>query len=73
MNTDLPKDRDQTSDLSQPPPSIIPENEWSDFCEWARDGGYDQSYFNRFDSKSLALQEEYLEERREQQTTEGTP
>lgn len=74
MNTDTPRNKDQISDISQPPPSIIPENEWMDFCEWARGGGYDQSYFNRFDSKSPALQAQYLEEQREQQqTTEGTP
>lgn len=59
------QDLPMTRDLSKPPPSIIPAIQWNDFCEWARDGGYDQSYFNRFDSKSLALQELYLEELRD--------
>jgi hypothetical protein len=60
-------------DFSKPPPAIVSGNEWPDFCEWARDGGYDQSYFNRFDSKSLALQEQYRDELREQQAADGAP
>lgn len=55
----------QSKNPSAIPGQIIPQSEWSEYCEWARDGGYDQSYFNRFDSKSVALQEAYLEEKRE--------
>lgn len=51
--------------LSNPPPNLVRPEEWADFCEWARDGGYDQSYFNRWDSKSLELQKQYLAERDE--------
>jgi hypothetical protein len=69
----LPNDSDLPKDLSRPPPSIVSENEWSDFCEWARDGDYDQSYFNRFDSKCLALQQQYLEEQREQRPIPRKP
>lgn len=53
------------TDAKTPPPPLIPTEKWADFCEWARDGGYDQSYFNRYDSKSLELQQEYLDEQRE--------
>ncbi len=48
--------------LSSPPPPLIPAEQWAEFCEWARDGGYDQSWFNRWDSKSLQLQQMYLDE-----------
>lgn len=50
------------TDLSRPPEPLVPKDQWADFCEWATDCGYDQSYFNRFDSKSLVLQQLYLEE-----------
>lgn len=52
-------------DLSAPPAPLIPSDQWADFCEWAREGGYDQPWFNRWDSKSVWLQEQYLEEQRE--------
>lgn len=48
--------------IASPPPSLIPANAWLDFLEWARDGGYDESYFNRWDSKSRALEQAYLDE-----------
>lgn len=51
-------------DIGQPK-QLIPPEDWLDFCEWARDGGYDQSYFNRWDSKSLALHQQYLDELKE--------
>ena len=44
------------------PASLIPPEAWPAFCAWARDGGYDQSHFNRHDSKSRALEAQYLEE-----------
>ncbi len=44
------------------PVPLIPPEAWPAFCAWARDGGYDQSYFNHYDSKSQWLQEQYLEE-----------
>jgi len=53
-----------TPDIGQPK-QLIPPEDWLDFCEWARYGGYDQSYFNRWDSKSLALQQQYLDELKE--------
>ncbi|MDX9976302.1 MAG: hypothetical protein RBU21_25225 [FCB group bacterium] len=46
----------------QLPPLLIPQERWKEFCEWARDSGYDESYFNRWDSKSVELQRQYLEE-----------
>jgi hypothetical protein len=52
-------------DASTPPPPLIPEGQWQDFVQWANDGGYDQSYFDRWDSKSLALQQTYLDEMEE--------
>lgn len=51
-----------TTDVTVPR-SLIEPSEWRDFYAWAKDGGYDESYFNRYDSKSLALQESYLRER----------
>jgi hypothetical protein len=48
--------------ISSPPPPLIPAEQWAEFCEWAHDGGYDQSWFNRWDSKSLQLQQMYLDE-----------
>lgn len=47
------------------PENLITPEQWAEFCEWAEDGGYDQSYFNRWDSKSYALQKQFLEEQRE--------
>lgn len=67
---DLPR---RSTDISQPPEPLVSNEDWSDFCEWARDGGYDQSYFNRWDSKSLALQQQYLGERDEHNQTESQP
>lgn len=57
---------DQLNDLSHPPPPLIPAELWPEFCEWAKDGGYDESYFNRYDSKSIALQEDFLVEIQEE-------
>lgn len=51
------------------PPVII--SDWSAFCEWAKDAGYDESYLNQWDSKCLALQEQFLAELAENNTTEG--
>jgi hypothetical protein len=45
--------------------SVIPAHLYHEFLEWARDGGYDESYFNRWDSKSRVLEEEFLMERTE--------
>lgn len=45
------------------PPVIV--SDWNAFCEWGKDGGYDESYFNMYDSKCLALQEQYLQEMEE--------
>lgn len=52
-------------DASTPPPPLIPAGQWQDFVQWANDGGYDQSYFDRWDSKSLSLQQTYLDEMEE--------
>lgn len=52
-----------SASISGPPPSLVPPEQWSAFLEWARDGGYDESYFNRWDSKSRALEQAYLDER----------
>lgn len=36
--------------------------DWQGFAEWVKEAGYDESYLNCYDSKCLALQEQYLEE-----------
>lgn len=50
------------ADAGTLPKDLISAGDWPDFCDWARDAGYDESYFNRYDSKSYALQQQYLEE-----------
>lgn len=50
------------SALAKPPTELVPPSRWAEFCEWARDGGYDESYFNRWDSRSLELQRQFLGE-----------
>lgn len=47
------------------PEKLVGPEEWPEFVRWARDGGYDESYFNRWDSKSQQLQAQYLEEMKE--------
>lgn len=44
------------------PPSPVPATRREEFAEWARDGGYDESYFDRWDSRSLALEEAFMEQ-----------
>lgn len=44
------------------PASLIPAARWREFREWVAEGGYDESYFNRWDSKSRQLEEAFLEE-----------
>lgn len=44
------------------PEPLVPASRWQDFIEWANDGGYDESYHNRWDSKSLELQRTFLDE-----------
>lgn len=44
------------------PRPIVEASRWEDFLSWANDCGYDESYFNRFDSKSLEIQLTFLEE-----------
>lgn len=51
------------------PPVII--KDWKAFCEWAKEGGYDESYLNQWDSKCLALQEQFLAEFAETNSDEG--
>lgn len=58
-----PPSTPSSASISGPPPSLIPPDLWSDFMEWASDGGYDESYFNRWDSKSRTLEQTYLDER----------
>jgi hypothetical protein len=40
---------------------IVFEN-WGSFVKWAKENGYDESYFNVNDSKCLALYETFLQE-----------
>lgn len=51
--------------VNDPLKSAVPPELQQEFLEWAKDGGYDQSYFNRWDSKSRALEEAFLSERAE--------
>lgn len=53
------------TDASHLPDQIIPAEEWDHFCDWARDIGYDESYLNPWDSKSITLQQQYLDEKSE--------
>ena len=56
---------DKDNSLTDPLKSLIPSELLEEFRDWARDGGYDESYFNRWDSKSRHLEETFLQERRE--------
>lgn len=56
----------QGNSSNDPLKSIVPPELTKEFLEWARDGGYDESYFNRWDSKSRALEEMFLSELSEQ-------
>ena len=42
------------------PPVIVAD--WKAFYAWAKEAGYDESYLNQYDSKCLALQEQFLDE-----------
>lgn len=42
------------------PPVIV--KDWMAFYTWAKESGYDESYLNQYDSKCLALQEQFLNE-----------
>jgi len=53
------------TDASLPPRTIVPPSRWQEFTEWANDGGYDESYHDRWDSKSVELQRQFLEEANE--------
>lgn len=44
------------------PPPLVPSSRWQEFVEWASEGGYDESCFDRRDSKSHELQRLFLEE-----------
>lgn len=52
-------------DAGQLPPNLVAPEDWQDFCSWAQESGYDESWLNRWDSRSLALQEAFLEEQRD--------
>lgn len=54
------------SDIGSPPTSLISSDKLDDFREWARDGGYGEEYFNRWDSRSLWLEELFLSEQADQ-------
>lgn len=51
--------------IHDPLRSVVPPELQKEFLEWAEDGGYDESYFNRWDSKSRVLEELFLSERAE--------
>jgi hypothetical protein len=44
------------------PEPLVPSSRWREFIEWANDGGYDESWHNRWDTKSIELQRVFLEE-----------
>ncbi len=44
------------------PEPLVPASRWQEFIGWANDGGYDESWHNRWDSRSLELQRTFLEE-----------
>lgn len=44
------------------PEPLVPASRWHEFIAWANDGGYDESWHNRWDSKSQELQRTFLEE-----------
>ena len=43
---------------------IVPD--WAEFCAWFQDAGYDEASLDINDSRCLALQEAFLEERQEE-------
>ena len=43
---------------------IVPD--WPEFCAWVKDAGYGEAYLDINDSRCLALQEEFLEERHQE-------
>ncbi|NTF18040.1 hypothetical protein G6L37_06455 [Agrobacterium rubi] len=49
-------------DASQVPPPLVPASRYQDFVQWASECGYDESYFNRWDSKYQEIQSLFLEE-----------
>jgi hypothetical protein len=51
-----------TTDAAIVPPPLVQPSRWNEFIEWARDGGYDESWFNRWDSKFHELQRVFLDE-----------
>lgn len=54
-----------TTDARLPPKSVIPPSRWKEFTDWANDGGYDESRHDRWDSKSVELQRQFLQETEE--------
>lgn len=46
--------------LSHEATSLVAD--WKAFYAWAKEAGYDESYLNQYDSKCLALQEQFLDE-----------
>jgi len=50
------------NDAASVPAPLVHPSRWNEFMEWARDGGYDESWFNRWDSKSHELQRAFLDE-----------
>lgn len=53
------------TDIASPPKTIVSPSRWQEFIDWANDGGYDESYHNRWDSKSVELQRQFIEETNE--------
>jgi hypothetical protein len=49
-------------DVHTVPAPLVSPDRWTEFVEWANDAGYDESYHNRWDSKSIELQRQFLEE-----------
>lgn len=51
-----------TSDFANALNPLIPADRWAEYMEWATDGGYDESFHDRWHSKSRDLQRQFLEE-----------
>lgn len=45
--------------------SLVIVSDWPEFCDWANEAGYGEEVMDINDSRCLALQEAFLEERHE--------
>lgn len=59
----------QSGFIARNGPSLIIVPNWAEFVSWAKEGGYDESYFDINDEKCFTLQQAYLQEMAESRAT----